>query len=95
MKRVFLAALAVAIVLAFAIPVVSQDMPNKETQKSEMKVSTAPIKQIACDPACGFVVQGRNEKELISIVKHHMKMVHKMNLTDAQIKEKVTELPPK
>jgi predicted small metal-binding protein len=69
-------------------------MPKKEVKTAVVK-EAGPVKQIACDDACGFVVRSRNEKELVAIAKHQIKTYHKMNVTDAQLKAKITDVSSK
>ncbi|HVP35467.1 MAG TPA: DUF1059 domain-containing protein [Terriglobales bacterium] len=47
------------------------------------------LKQIECDPMCGFMVRSHDEKEVIEIAKDHMKKIHKMKVSDKEIKEKI------
>jgi Protein of unknown function (DUF1059). len=94
MKRMSVVLLTIVLALFIVLPVMAQNMPKKETKTTEMK-QAGPVKQIACDDACGFVVQSRNEKELVAIAKHHVKTYHKMNVTDAQLKAKITDVPSK
>ena len=93
-KKISVAVFAIALALYFVVPAIAQDMPAKSEKKAMVKPS-GPVKQVACDDACGFVVQSRNEKELITVTKQHMKTYHKMNLTDAQVKTKITDVPGK
>ena len=37
----------------------------------------AKLKQIACDPACGFKVQSHDENEVIKFAMEHAKNNHK------------------
>lgn len=45
------------------------------------------LKQIACDPMCGFKVQSHDDKELIEIARKHTKEVHDKNMTTEELKE--------
>ena len=48
-----------------------------------------PLKSFSCDEACGFMVRSRDEKDVISSAERHIKKVHKMKASDAEIKEKM------
>jgi predicted small metal-binding protein len=93
-KKISIAVVAFVLAFYFVVPIMAQDMPAKAEKKAMVK-QTGPVKQVSCDDACGFVVQSRNEKELIAITKQHVKTYHKMNLTDAQVKAKITDVPGK
>ncbi len=47
------------------------------------------LKQVACDPACGFMIRSHDEKEIIEIVKQHAEKVHKMKVTEKDVKDKI------
>jgi len=48
----------------------------------------AKLKQISCDPACGFMVQGHDEKEVIKFAMEHAKNNHpEMKVTEAGLKK--------
>lgn len=85
-KRLSMFMLAITLALYCVAPVIAQDTPTKEA---------GPVKQIACDPACGFVVQSRDEKELVSMVKLHAKTHHHMKVSDKDAKAKITDVPAK
>ena len=85
MKRMSMVVLAVVLALYFAVPVLAQDMLKE----------AGPVKQVACDPACGFVVQSRDEKEICSMVRQHAKTHHNMKLSDKDVKSKITDVPAK
>lgn len=93
-RKITFTLFVLVLALYFVAPVAAQDMPAKGEKKAMMK-QAGPVKQVACDDACGFVVQSRNEKELVAITKQHLKTYHKMHLTDAQIKAKITDVPGK
>jgi predicted small metal-binding protein len=86
-KRIAVVLLALVLSLALQSPLSAQDM-KAEPMKAGMK-EAGPVKEIVCDPACGFVVRSRDEKELISVAKQHMKTHHKMNPTDKDLKAKI------
>lgn len=48
------------------------------------------LKQIQCDDMCGFMVRSHDEKEMLEIAKAHVKNVHKMTVTDTDLKARVT-----
>lgn len=41
---------------------------------------------IECDPKCGFMVKGHDEKEVLEIAKKHGKEKHKMDISDKDLK---------
>ncbi len=84
MKRTFLPALFVLLAFSFSSLAFAQEM-KKEEGKKEEKV----LKSVTCDPACGFMVRSHDEAELTGIVKEHAKKAHNMDMTDAQVKEKM------
>jgi predicted small metal-binding protein len=43
------------------------------------------LMKVTCDPQCGFMVQSHDKKELIGIVKNHVKNMHKKNITDEDV----------
>jgi len=48
----------------------------------------AKLKQIACDPACGFMVQSHDEKEVIKFAMEHAKNNHpEVKVTEAGLKK--------
>jgi predicted small metal-binding protein len=47
------------------------------------------LKKVSCDPACGFMIQSHDDKEIISMVKSHAKTMHQLNTTDDEIKKKM------
>ena len=67
-----------------------KDGMKKEEMKKGMGEMGA-LKSISCEDACGFKVQSRDENELISMTKSHMKKHHAMDLTDAKAKEMMKE----
>lgn len=87
--------------LAFVTPSIAQSAKKadeKKMEKKEMKEMTkgmnenASLKEVKCDPACGFSVTSRDEKEIVADVKLHAKTHHHMDLTDAQVKEKIKDV---
>ena len=47
----------------------------------------AELKQVECEPKCGFLIRSENEKELIGIALKHGKEFHNMTLTENDIKK--------
>ena len=47
------------------------------------------LKKIECDPMCGFLVRSHDEKEIIEIAMQHVNKVHKMKITEKDIKAKI------
>ena len=100
-KRIFAALFVVALALSFSLATFAQDSTKQEAKKPEKKMEMSkdeymagPLKSVSCDATCGFMVRSHSEKELISIVKNHAKKMHKMDMTDAKIKEMMkTEEP--
>jgi predicted small metal-binding protein len=100
-KTVFTAILAVLLVLAFSTVTFAQDKTDMQGKKTEMKgmmkdkmnkageMGKSGLMSFSCDPACGFSVRSHDEAEIISMVKEHAKTHHNMEMTDAQIKEKI------
>ena len=95
--------IAIVLIFSFSTITFAQDKMQKEEKKSDKMEMTkgeakmGPLKSVSCDPSCGFMVRSHSEKELTSIVKAHAKKVHKMDMTDAQVKEmmKTEETAPK
>jgi predicted small metal-binding protein len=44
------------------------------------------LKQIECDPKCGFLVRSHDEKELIAIATEHAKKAHNMTVSEKDVK---------
>jgi predicted small metal-binding protein len=86
-------ALFLIVILAFTFSTISfaQDKQTKEEkmQLTKSEKEMGPVKSISCGDACGFMVKSRNEKELISIAKKHVKEMHHKKLTDNEVKEKI------
>ena len=93
-KRIFLALFLVVLALSFSLATFAQDAAKQEAKKEDKKMEmkkdesmAGPLKSVSCDATCGFMVRSHSEKEIISMVKTHAKMAHKMTMTDAKIKE--------
>ena len=94
----FVLVLALSFSLVTFVQGATKQEAKKEEKKTEMKKNdkmamtkeekaTGPLKSVSCDPTCGFMCRSHNEKELISVVKAHAKKMHKMDMTDAKVKE--------
>ena len=55
-----------------------------------MKGMNGKMYKISCEPDCGFAAQSHDEKELVGIVKEHAKRMHKMSVSDADIRMKMS-----
>ena len=44
------------------------------------------LKVVECDPKCGFLVRGHDEKEIVEIALRHAKDFHKMAITEKEVK---------
>jgi len=44
------------------------------------------LKKIECEPKCGFLVRGHDEKEVVEIALQHAKKAHKMNITEKDVR---------
>ncbi len=92
-KRTLAAILVLMLAVFFSTITFAQDAAKQEEKPEAHKTEMAkgekemgPLKSVSCDPKCGFMCRSHNEKELISIVKNHAKKMHKMEMTDAQVK---------
>jgi predicted small metal-binding protein len=45
------------------------------------------LKQVECDPKCGFLIRSHDEKELTEIAIQHAKKVHSMAITDKDVRK--------
>jgi predicted small metal-binding protein len=45
------------------------------------------LKQIECEPKCGFLIRSHDEKELIRIAKEHAEKAHGMKVTENDARE--------
>ncbi len=62
----------------------------KKDDKMEMtkeEKAMGPLKSLSCDETCGFMVRSRDEKEVMSATKVHVKKMHKMDMTEKQMKD--------
>lgn len=53
------------------------------------EVKEKELKKVECDPMCGFMIKDHDEKELIEMVKKHVKNTHGKDLSDKEIREKI------
>lgn len=68
------------------------EMSKSDMSKAEMtkeEAAMGPLKSLSCDEACGFMIRSRDEKEIMSAAKSHIKKVHKMKATEKELKEKI------
>ena len=92
-KQLFGTILAFVLILTFSTLTLAQDKMQKEEKKSDKMEMTkgekkmGPLMSVSCDATCGFMVRSHSEKELTSIVKAHAKRMHKMEMTDKQVKD--------
>ena len=93
-KRIFAAMFILAFVLSFSLAAFAQDAAKQEMKKDEKKMemtkeekAMGPLKSLSCDETCGFMVRSRDEKEVMSAMKSHAKRVHKMAMTEKQMKD--------
>ncbi len=83
MKKLLASAFVIVLLLSVSSLVLAQEkMEGKKEAKHELR-------SVTCDPACGFMVRSHDEAELTAIVKEHAKRAHNMEMTDAQVKEKM------
>jgi predicted small metal-binding protein len=90
-KKIFGALLVLLLTLSYTTPAFSQEGQKKEAKATAMK-EAGPVKEVACDPSCGFRIQSRDEKEIIAITKKHVKSHHNKSLTDADVKGMMKEV---
>ena len=89
-KKLFAVMITIILAISFSALVHPQDNAKKSDDKMTMtkeEKMAGPLKSISCDPGCGFMVQSRDEKEILSVVKNHAKKVHHMELTDKKARE--------
>lgn len=93
LKYIISAVMLIVLSVTFSVAAPKQEKSKPEGSKSAMMKSNkemGPLKSFTCPPECNFTCKSRNEKELVSIVKTHAKKMHKMDMTDAQVKERMT-----
>jgi len=47
------------------------------------------LKQVSCDPTCGFLIRSHDVGELKKFVVDHAKKAHNMNITGKDVEEKM------
>jgi len=47
------------------------------------------LKELVCDPLCGFKVQSHDENEIVSIGLSHTKNMHQLNMTASEIRSQL------
>ena len=93
MKRLLASTLALVLLVTFSALTFAQDKMQKEAKKDHKMEMTkgekemGPMKSASCGPDCGFMVRSHDEKEVMSIIKAHAKTVHKMEMSDKQVKD--------
>ncbi len=90
-KHNFFVILTLLLALVFVAPSIAQDAKKSDVKKMETK-EMGTLREVKCDPACGFCIQSKDEKEIVSTVKVHAKNHHKMDLTDAKVKEMIKDV---
>ena len=53
------------------------------------------LKQIQCDDQCGFMIRSHDEKEIMDAARSHVTTVHKMTVTDSDLRAKMKPAPVK
>ena len=97
MKKQFLTAfIALVLLAAFTAPAFAQEKQDmKKDEKSTMAKPAGQMVTYSCKDECGFMVRSHDDKEAMGIMKDHAKKMHKMKLTDDQLKsmKKVEDMP--
>ena len=100
-KRMLRVLLVLALAISFSTLTFSQEQKKEEMKKDEMKKeepkmemtkgekAMGPLKSLSCDETCGFMVRSRDEKEVMTAGKSHMKKIHHKEVTDKQMKEMI------
>ena len=102
MKRSFGILLVLMLLFSWSTFILAQEKaaPKEEKKSDKMEMTKTEkdmgsLKSATCDPACGFMVRSRSEKEIVSIIKSHAKKMHNMTMTDKQVKDMIkTEESP-
>jgi predicted small metal-binding protein len=71
----------------------SQEGKKQEPVKTEQKEKT-PLKEFACNDD-DFTVRSHNEKEIVDVIKSHMKTYHNMTGDEKEIKQMIKEVVKK
>jgi predicted small metal-binding protein len=82
MKRLMIPVLLVLFAFTVSSVAVAQEAKKEGAKKTEKQV----LKQVTCDPSCGFMVRSHDEKELAQIVIAHAKNAHNKDLTETDVK---------
>ncbi len=45
------------------------------------------LKEVECDPKCGFLIRSHDEKEVVEIAMRHAKKYHDMTITEKDVKD--------
>ncbi|HUN65651.1 MAG TPA: DUF1059 domain-containing protein [Bacteroidota bacterium] len=80
----------------FAAP--RQDaMQGNAMQKSEMKASpkemSKELKEVQCDPSCGFMMRSHDEKEIIDATIKHAQKAHNKKITAKDVRAMMKTVP--
>jgi predicted small metal-binding protein len=54
--------------------------------KREAKTMAEKLKEVECDPKCGFKVRSHDEKEILAIAIEHGKKAHNMTITEQDVR---------
>ena len=52
----------------------------------EVRTVAEKLKEVECDPKCGFVIQSHDEKEIIDVTMQHSKKAHNMSVTEKDVR---------
>jgi predicted small metal-binding protein len=58
----------------------------------EVNEMAKKLYQITCSPDCGFMVRSHDKAEVKRFGKQHLKMAHKMEMSDAEVEKQVKEV---
>ena len=89
-KKLFAVIITIILAISFSALVHPQDNSKKKDDKmtiTKEEKMAGPLKSISCDPGCGFSIQSRDEKEVLSVTKNHVKKVHHMDITEKKARE--------
>jgi predicted small metal-binding protein len=86
-KGVFVAALGLILLCS------SSALAQGETAKKMMDEKSTKLMSVSCDPACGFSVQSHDEAEIIAMVQMHAKKAHGMEMSEADVRKMMKEVP--
>src|SRR5437773_2153668 len=95
LKQILGVMFILALALSFSLVTFAQDAAKQEMKKDEKKMemekktemtkdekAMGPLKSLYCDETCGFMVRSRDETEVMSAMKSHVKRAHKMAMTN-------------